>query len=89
MARSEGWVHRLLRRMRRESDPSPFGLTESAREVLETWREREVPSYYKPTATVKNDPTRRPDAAEIAPLESSTGLTWRAAHTWQASAPSG
>jgi hypothetical protein len=48
MARSEGWVHKLLRRGRRANrEPSPFRLTDSARELLASWREREVPSYYK------------------------------------------
>lgn len=68
MARSEGPIHRLLRRRRpSDNEPSPFRLTETGRETLALWREREVPSFHKPTATVKDDPNppagRRRDPA--------------------------
>jgi len=72
--------HRLLRRRRAShNEPGPFRLTETGRETLALWREREVPSYDKPITTVENDPTREPDADEIRPLEEEAGLTWEEA----------
>jgi hypothetical protein len=46
MARSEGPIHRLLRRRRSSNnEPSPSRLTETGRDALALWREREVPSF--------------------------------------------
>lgn len=77
MARSEGPLHRWLHRRRSPNkEPSALRLTESGRDILASWRSHEVPSFYKPTATVEDDPTRRADAAEVQALESDAGLTW-------------
>ena len=78
MARSEGGVHRLLRRCRSRDEPSPLLLTQHGRDVLAAWRERQIPNYAQTTASVIDDPTRQEDAAEIRPLEEDSGLTWAA-----------
>lgn len=80
MARREGWFARRVRRWRGGDVPVPLGLSEDNRETLPTWREREVPVYSTPTARVKDDPTQHADvAADIAPLETADGLTWKGA----------
>jgi hypothetical protein len=78
MARSESWVHRLLRRWRHDDPPSALRLSPSNREVLESWRERTIPTHGEPAITVKDDPTKTEDAGAIRPLEEG-GLTWEAA----------
>ena len=79
MARSEGWVHKRLRRRRPQNEPSPLALSAHARKQLDTWRTLKVPIRDAPTVTVENDPTRQDDAADIRPLEDPAGLTWDAA----------
>lgn len=90
MGRSEGRVHgglrawrerdlglRPPRAKRQRRPPQALALPEDALEVLETWREREVPVHGTPTAGVEDDPSRHADAAvDIAPLETREGLTW-------------
>lgn len=78
MARSEGLLHRWLRRLRHDDPPSALRLSPSNREVLESWRERTIPTYGEPTVTVQDDPTQAEDAKDIRPLEEG-GLTWEAA----------
>ena len=79
MARSEGGVHRLLRRCRSRDEPSPLLLTQHGRAVLASWRERQIPNYAQTTVSVVDDSTRQEDAAEIRPLEEDSGLTWAVA----------
>lgn len=78
MARSEGWLHRRLRRLRHDDPPSALKLSEGNRSVLESWRERTIPTHGEPTITVEDDPTRAEDARNIRPLEEG-GLTWELA----------
>lgn len=78
MARSEGWLHGLVRWWRRDKPPATLVLSEHNRAVLGTWRERTIPVYGDPTAKVDDDPTRVEDAADIQPLEQA-GLTWEIA----------
>lgn len=75
MARSEGWLHRLMRFWRRSGVPAPLALSEYNLEVLESWRERQIPVFGEPTITVEDDPTKTENAADILPLESG-GLSW-------------
>jgi hypothetical protein len=81
MARSEGRLHELVRRRRSgRRQPVALRLSDEGRETLATWRERQVPTSMKPTATVEDDPTRHASASDIAPLEQEDdGLTWEAA----------
>lgn len=76
MARSEGWLHRLVRLWRRSGVPGPLALSDYNLEVLESWRERQIPVFGEPTITVENDPTRVENAIDILPLESG-GLSWK------------
>jgi hypothetical protein len=78
MARSEGWLHRRLRRWRRVGTPCALKLSPGNRRVLESWRERTIPTYGEPTVTVEDDPTQSEDAKDIWPLEED-GLTWEVA----------
>jgi hypothetical protein len=78
MARSEGWLHRWLRRLRHYDPPSALKLSPGNREVLESWRERTIPTHGEPTVTVGDDPTQAEDTKDIRPLEED-GLTWGAA----------
>jgi hypothetical protein len=78
MAQSEGWLHRCLRRWRRADSPSALKLSSGNREVLESWRERTIPTFGEPTITMEDDPTRTEDAKDIRPLEED-GLSWKAA----------
>lgn len=75
MARNEGQLHRLVRARRSRVLPAALGLPEDSCELLGSWRERNVLVYGTPTATVRDDATRRDDAADIAPLETADGLT--------------
>jgi hypothetical protein len=80
MARSEGWLHRWIRRWRHDEPPSTLRLSQGNREVLESWRERTIPTHDEPTVTVEDDPTKAEDARDIRSLEED-GLTWElAAH---------
>lgn len=90
MARSEGRVHgavrawrerdlglRPPRAKRQRRPPQALALPEDVLELLDTWREREVPVHGTPTAAVEDDPSRHPGAAaDVAPLETHEGLTW-------------
>lgn len=78
MARSEGWLHRRLRGGRHDDPPSPLVLSPGNRDVLESWRERTIPTHGEPTITVGDDPTRAENARNIRPLEEA-GLTWELA----------
>lgn len=78
MARSEGWLHRWLRRWRHDDPPGALRLSQSNRAVLESWRERTIPTHGEPTVTVEDDPTKAEDARDIRPLEGD-GLTWELA----------
>jgi hypothetical protein len=79
MARAESRLHRLLRRWRRDGPPGSLSLSPTNREVLNSWRERTIPTYGEPTITVDDDPTKAEDAKDIRPLEDEGGLTWQAA----------
>jgi len=89
MARSEGRFHSAVRawrerdlglrppRAKRERrPPEALALSDDARELLNTWREREVPVHGTPTAIVADDPSQHPAAADIAQLETHDGLIW-------------
>lgn len=78
MARSEGRLHRWLRRRRHDDPPSALRLSPSNREILESWRSRTIPTHGEPTITVEGDPTKADDASVIRPLEED-GLTWESA----------
>jgi hypothetical protein len=78
MARGEGWLHRLLRRLRGDEMPATLVLSENNLKELNSWRERKIPSHGEPTVTVTDDPTRADDAKDIRPLEE-RGLDWRQA----------
>ena len=78
MARSESWLHRRLRRWRRDDPPNPLVLSKGNREVLESWRKRTIPTHGEPTITVDDDPTKAEDAKNVRPLEEA-GLTWKLA----------
>lgn len=80
MARSEGWLHHRLRHLRHDDSPSALKLSQGNRAVLESWRERKIPTYGEPTITVLHDPTKAADAKVIRPLEED-GLTWESAAT--------
>lgn len=75
MARAEGWLHRLLRRWRHDAAPGSLSLSPTNGEVLNSWRERTIPTHGEPTITVEDDPTKAEDAMDIRPLEED-GLTW-------------
>lgn len=79
MARSEGWFHRLVRRVKRERKPTALRLAPTSRDMLASWRQRQAPAHDSPTVTVQDDPTMREDANDIRPLESKAGITWDAA----------
>lgn len=78
MARSEGFLHRWIRRWRRDDQPNTLRLSKSNREILDSWRERPIPTHGEPTISVTDDPTTTEDASGIRPLEEG-GLTWEAA----------
>jgi hypothetical protein len=78
MARSEGWLHRRLRRLRHDDPPSPLVLSPGNRDVLGSWRERTIPTHGEPTITVEDDPTMTEDSRVIHSLQED-GLTWEAA----------
>lgn len=78
MARSEGWLHRRLRRWRQDDPPSALKLSRGNRAALGSWRERTIPTQGEPTITVGDDPTMAEDARNIHPLEEG-GLTWEMA----------
>lgn len=82
MARSEGWLHHRLRRLRHDDPPSALKLSRANRAVLGSWRERTIPTHGEPTITVEHDPTKAADAKVIRPLEVD-GLTWKSAATEQ------
>lgn len=82
MARSEGWFHCRLRRWRHDDPPGPLILTKSNKEIVESWRERTIPTHGEPTITVEDDPTQAQDAAAIRPIEED-GLTWESAARWR------
>jgi hypothetical protein len=80
MARSEGWLHRRLHRLRHDDPPSALALSKANRSALESWRKRKIPTSDEPTITVQDDPTNAADAEVIRPLEED-GFTWKSAAT--------
>jgi hypothetical protein len=81
MARSEGRPHALVRKRRTgRRQPTALRLSDEGRASLGSWRDRPVPTLMKPTATVKDDPTRHESALDIRLLEEEDdGLTWEMA----------
>jgi len=77
LARSEGWLHLLIRRLRKQI-PRPLTITEAGHLILVTWRNVEPPVKGRPTLTLgpEEDLSLADDAEEIWPLESEPGLTW-------------
>lgn len=73
LARSESSWHDRYRK-KHNAETSSLGLGEDEREVVSRWRERPHPVEADKTITVDDDPTA--DELEIAPLETSSGLTW-------------
>jgi hypothetical protein len=77
MARSEGWLHRWLRRWRRDDHLAPSSFRPAIGKAG-SWRERTIPTHGEPTVRVRDDPTQSEETMDIRPLEED-GLTWEAA----------
>jgi len=80
LARSEGWLHRRLRRASHDV-PGPLTIAKYGHLILVGWRHLEspVPGTDDIVIDPEDDPSLAAGAQEIWPLETEPGITWLAA----------